>query len=466
MTIFITDNTKEFPAAAYFPEASKKYINKYSVAVNALKANGTPPVPERIEALAKLCCENHHKKDYRRENLDLAFAATECVKLPDAPEYANFDSEYPRLTDSDVNFALAKIPKNEQWIRNVVNRTASRYNLSVTDDLIADAKMLLKFLSQEVSYWEADSLPLDAMMDLKNRYDWTFTSDAWSLREQLKREATVIRNVWTKLLQLAEKTPLLVILNEKTPTDYLTAALPCGVSFFNQNSCEQNSCESDSCEQNSCESDSCESDIYKNEAGILLYTGLKISSSEHRDPIKDTFEGESIKQAMAQAIKLGRCPVLCDFSRRRFSRSFMRVVRFAMQEGWGIKPLGKLLDLDAVKIPEAKSARGFAPMIGSPCLILFDPWPISDSQIISRLHLKMQKTFCHVPQTKPWQDDRIGARTEMEADENGNYRVSSKAWIVPVLGGWMKVDELFKSRLARFLTYPNNLHSEKSVGVV
>ncbi len=431
MINFITDNTREFPAAAYFPEASKKCISKYSGAVNALRANGTRPVPERIEALAKLCCEKYHREDYYRENLDLAFAATERVKLPNAPENANFDSGWSRLTDSDVNSALAKIPKNEQWIKNVVNRTAARYNLSLTNDLITDAEMLLKFLSREVSYWEADSLPLDAMMDLKNRYDWTFTSDAWSLREQLRREATVVRNAWTKLLQLAEKTPLLVILNEKTPTDYLTAALPCGVSLFNP-------------------------DSYENEAGILLYTGLKISSSEHRDPIKDTSEGEGIKQAMAQAIKSGRCPLLCDFSRRRFSRSFLRIVRFAKQEGWGIKPLGKLLDLDAVKMPEAKSARGFAPIIGSPCLILFDPWPISDSQIIARLHLKMQKAFCHVPQTKPWQDDRIGARTEMEADKNGNYRVSSKAWIVPVLGGWMKVDELFKSRLARFLTYPNN----------
>lgn len=421
MTIPITNNTKEFPKATYLPEASKKYTSEHSGAVNALRANGTRPVPERIEALTKLCHGNYH-----RENLDLAFAVTEFVKLPNTPENADFDSGWPRLTDNDVISALAEMPKNEQWIRSVVNRTATRHNLSLTDDLITDAEMLLKFLSQEISYWEADSLPLDAMMDLKNRYGWTFTSDVWSLREQLRREAIVVRNAWTSLLQLAEKTPLLVILNERTPTDYFTGTLPHSASLFNP-------------------------DSHENEAGILLYTGLKISSSEHRDPLKGTSEGEGLKQAMALAIKSGRCPVLCDFSRRRFSRSFLRVVRFAKQEGWGIEPLGKLLDLDTDKIPEAKSPNGFAPMAGRPLLILFDPWPVSDPQIMSRLHPKIQKAFCRAPQTKPWQDDRIGARTEMKADENGNYRVSSKAWIVPVLGGWMRVDELFKSRLARFV---------------
>ncbi|MFV9646333.1 MAG: hypothetical protein ACNYWU_10975, partial [Desulfobacterales bacterium] len=184
MTIFITNNTKEFPKATYLPEASKKYSSEHSGAVNALRANGTRPVPERIEALTKLCHGNYH-----RENLDFAFAATEFVKLPNTPENADFDSGWPRLTNNDVISALLEMPNNEQWIRSVVNRTATRHNLSLNDDLITDAEMLLKFLSQEISYWEADSLPLDAMMDLKNRYGWTFTSDAWSLREQLRREA-------------------------------------------------------------------------------------------------------------------------------------------------------------------------------------------------------------------------------------------------------------------------------------
>ena len=41
----------------------------------------------------------------------------------------------------------------------------------------------------------------------------------------------------------------------------------------------------------------------------------------------------------------------------------------------------------------------------------------------------------------------------MEADSEGVYRPISEPWVVPVLGGWARTDDLFKSRLARFLFF-------------
>ncbi len=104
-------------------------------------------------------------------------------------------------------------------------------------------------------------------------------------------------------------------------------------------------------------------------------------------------------------------------------------------------------------LPEAKSSRGFTPARGDPVITLFDPWPISDPEIVEGLTSEERKAFHTSPRTKPWQDDRIGARTEMEAGEDGVYRASSRAWAVPVLGGWMRTDDLFKSRLARFVRF-------------
>jgi hypothetical protein len=414
-------NVNDFPKAEYFPDASKKYGDKYKVIVDGLSATGTRPVPERIKALAEISYGN-----INRENMDLAFAASESVLLPDIPENADFDPDYPRLTDTEILSTLTQIPENKKWLEKTFYRAAKRYNLSFTEDLITTGNKFLSFLCREVSYWEADSFPLDAMMDLPNRFDWTFQSDAWSLREQLRREANIISKGWSDLLELSSQFPLFVILNQRTPTDYFCSILPEGASLFQQNQ-------------------------HQSDARILLYTDLKISSSEHRVPLESTFEGKGLEEAIRISSKLDRIPVLCDFSRRRFSRAFMRVAHFSTLKKWGIRPLGKLLDLGTTNIPEAKSPKGFAPIAGNPTLMFFDPWPISDKQIISKLSPDMNKYLNEEPQTKPWQDDRIGARNEMEIDEEGKYNISSHSWIVPVLGGWMRVDQVFKSRLGRFL---------------
>ena len=167
--------------------------------------------------------------------------------------------------------------------------------------------------------------------------------------------------------------------------------------------------------------------------------------------LTDTLEGENLFKAMTLAQTLGRRPILCDFSRRKFPRSFLRVTRFALEKEIGIFPMGKLFDPKTNKIPEAKSAAGFPIIKGNNTLTLFDPWPVSDPEILKKICDPEKRSFCHAPLTKPWQDDRIGARTEMEPDKNGIYKIIAKPWVVPVLGGWMRVDTLFKSRLGRFL---------------
>ncbi len=328
---------------------------------------------------------------------------------------------------------LNEYPANRVWIQDCLYRFSSAYGLPLKGDIIHDARILLNFLYKDISTWEADSFPLDCMAYLKNRYGWTFRSNAWSLREQLRQEAVIIIKSWNTLFKMAKEQPLLFIINERAPNDYFTSFLPKGAALF--------------------------SDIdSNNDSPVLIYQGVKISSSEYRVALNETLEGEKLNSAMKLAQRLDRRPVLCDFSRRRFPRSFLRVAEFALENNFGIFPMGKLFDHAADRIPEAKSASGF-PVIKGNCtltLTLFDPWPVSDPEITKRLSEQDKKNFCHVPLTKPWQDDRIGARVEMELDENGIYKVASKPWVVPVMGrGWMRVDTLFKSRLGRFLVRKN-----------
>ena len=421
MTNFIA-NIKDFPEAVFFPEVSEKYRNKHTFLIEQLLVNGTRPTPERIEALSEVSNES-----FNRKLLDEVFSISESVSLPETHEKANFDPGYPRLTHSEIRSILSRIPENQRWLQETFRRVAQQHNISVDKDIISTGNQLLTFLSTKVSYWEADSFPLDAMTDLTNRYDWTFQSDAWSLREQLRREANVIYKGWIDLFELARNSPLFVILNQRTPTDYFCSFLPKGVSHYRK-------------------------DTLHTEKKILLYTDLKISSSEHRVLLEHTVEGKELETAIQIATQLGRIAVLCDFSRRRFSRAVMRATRFAVHKKWGIKPLGKMFDPETTGIPEAKSPNGFAQTSGEPLLMLFDPWPISDKQIIPKLPPEMNTFLNRQPQTKPWQDDRIGARSELEMNDTGTYQKDSESWVVPALGGWMRVDHVFQSRLARFLS--------------
>lgn len=420
MTDFTT-NIKDFPEAIFFPEVSEKYRNKHTSLIEQLLTNGTRPTPERIEALSKVSNES-----FSRKLLDKVFAISESVSLPETPEKANFDPGYPRLTHPEIRSILNRNPENQRWLQETFRRVAQQHNISVDKDIISTGNWILNFLLTKVSYWEADSFPLDAMTALTNRYDWTFQSDAWSLREQLRREANVIYHGWIDLFELTRNSPLFVILNQCTPTDYFCSFLPSGVSHYRK-------------------------DTLHREKKILLYTDLKISSSEHRVLLEHTVEGKELETAMQIATQLGRTPVFCDFSRRRFSRAAMRATRFAAYKKWGVKPLGKMFDPEATCIPEAKSPNGFAQTSGEPLLMLFDPWPISDKQIIPKLPAEMNTFLNQQPKTKPWQDDRIGARSELELNDRGTYQKDSESWVVPALGGWMRVDHVFQSRLARFL---------------
>lgn len=432
MTHFITDNIKEFPQALFCPKQKIMRGKAYEDAMIALEAHGTRPAPERVSILAKL---GPGKKS--RDILDQAFELSESVVIPKEPETMGFDPGSPRLGCEEVAEALKQVPENRNWIISALGRAARRYDLSLSNDPLDSAEKLLTYLCQKVSYWEADAFPLDAMMDLKNRYDWTFCTDAWSLREQLRREAMVISNAWTNLFAMSARSPVLVILNETTPTDYFTCYLPSGASVVaNEHIASYYT----------------PSVIRDGDNPIILYTGLKISSSEHRESLENSPEGEAFEKAVNFALKTGRHPVLLDFSRRRFPRSFMRVNYFTNQNGWGIDPKGKVCDPEATGIPSSKSSRGFAPKHGSPVITLFDPWPVSDAQVVAGLTQGEKEAFCKLPNTKPWQDDRIGARTEMNANKNGVYQVTAQAWVVPALGGWMRADELFRSRLSRLLT--------------
>lgn len=303
-------------------------------------------------------------------------------------------------------------------------KTARQYGLKIPDDPVAAAAELLSFLYREVSCREADAFPLEAMATLENRYDWTFETDARSLREQLRREAAAVERAWRMIRGLAVRGPLLVILNEATPRDYLTCRLPPWASMFPDLD--------DGCER-----------------PVLLYTGLKIASSEHRAPLEGSPEGAALERAVTLAGALGRRPVVVDFSRRRFPRSFLRICRFAARVGWGVRPVGKVRRTAGADLPGPKSPHGLPRILGTPCVVLMDPWPVSDSEILAGLGPDTRKKFSGPPATKPWQDDRIGARVEVEAGTDGVYRPAFMPWIVPVLGGWMRADHLFKSRLAR-----------------
>ncbi|MDU9049019.1 MAG: hypothetical protein Q3M30_09210 [Candidatus Electrothrix sp. Rat3] len=421
----ITDNTTEFPKASFIPDYSADFIARHKQDIDTLVANGIRPVPERIATFRKISQTSQDGR-YEKEKMDQAFIVAEGLASVNPGEPVDFDAGMPRLTAEAVAEALQNNLENRSWLQHALQRTAQRYSFSLSGDLVHDGESLLDFLTNKVSLWEADSFPLDAMMDLPNRYDWTFRSDAWSLQEQLRREARIIHTAWEELLRLSNKKGLFLILNQTTPTDYFCSALPQGVSFFRKD-CDQS------------------------DQRILVSTQVKIASSEHREPLQGTCEGDAFEQAVGFALAAQRIPVLCDLSRRRFPRSFLRVVRFAQIKKWGIRPLGKLSDSSARSIPQAKSWSGFPVLTGHPELFLFDPWPISDARIVPDLPENIKNKFVKAPQTKPWQDDRIGARNEMELDKNGQYRPAAESWVLPVLGGWMRAHNLFKSRMSRLL---------------
>ncbi len=388
-----------------------------------LLSYNTRPTPERIHALA-----DFGNAAIDRNAMDQAFSASESVTIPSNPLDSGFDPACPRLDLDTVQSALENNPDNRRWLARALTRKAEQLGLNLCEDFLKAADQLLSYLLQEASFWEADAFPLDAMAELPNRYGWTFSTDAWSLREQLRREAGVIRRAWRDLRMLAEEDPLLVILNESAPTDYMICSMPLGAAIWNGRPEPEG-------------------------PPVLLYTGLKIASSEHRAPLAGTPEGDGLEQAVAVARELYRRPVLLDFSRRRFPRAFLRVCRFARQAGWRIRPFGKVRGRTREKLPGPKSPRGLPPLSGDPVLHLYDPWPISDPEIVRNLDHQTRSAFCKSPPTKPWQDDRIGARTELEADADGVYRTVSDPWVVPALGGWARTDDLFKSRLARFLCF-------------
>jgi len=458
-------------------------------AVNALLSISTRPFPERVEALINLECSC---QPLTRQKADAAFAECENISMPVASETSPFISDVnvsAGLTDDEALSALDESPGNRAWIENCLKRFSSAYKFSLGGNIIHDAGNLIDFLHSDISLWEADSFPLDCMAFLPNRYGWTFRSTAWSLREQLRREAMVIKKSWYTLFQMAEEQPLLLVLNERAPSDYFTSFIPEGASLPGELYAGS-------------ELPMGLGTDFNHECPVLIHGGVKISSSEHRVSLNDTQEGEDLKKMMGFAEKTGRRAVLCDFSRRRFPRSFLRAARFALDNGWGILPMGKLFDPGVDCLPEPKSSRGFpfgrfeknrAPVrafeenrvsmkifeenrvpdlmkhpVGatdrsplhsfshsfphSSQLTLFDPWPISDPEIVPQLSQEEKRLFCTAPSTKPWQDDRIGAREEMELNDDGVYGVAAKPWVVPVMGnGWMRVDDLFKSRLRRFL---------------
>ncbi|MCP4148528.1 MAG: hypothetical protein GY757_12350 [bacterium] len=434
----LTENVKEFPKAVFFPArvAEQNFLNNGNKkAVSALLKAKTRPAPERIAALSGMGIETGN-----REMIDRAFAVSEGVSLPENPLETGFDPGFPSLNTDEVYAKLSDSSENREWIQKVLTRHFRLFNLDFCKDLPKASDIMLKYLCSHVSYWEADAFPIDAMMDLENRYDWTFTTDAWSLREQIRREAVVIGQAWRTILDMARNFRILLILNERTPVDYMTCFLPPRVSRISSYVSSRISGIEDLPDDNT--------------DSVIVYTGLKISSSEHRNLLQDTPEGPALEKAMVLAETTGRKPIFFDLSRRRYPRSFLRVFRFAKYMGWGVDLAGKVFDIDGKNKEtalEPKSSRGFQKLKGKPVITLFDPWPISDPKIIAGLLPEERRQVCTEPKTKPWQDDRIGARSEMEAGEDGIYREVAKAWIVPVLGGWMHVDDLFRSRLARFV---------------
>ncbi len=165
MTDFIA-NKKDFPLVTFFPEVSEKFRNKHNALIEQLLTTGTRPTPERIEALLEASNES-----FSRKLIDHVFSISESVPLPETPEDANFDTCYPRLKHSEILSTLSRNPENQRWLQGYFERVALRHNISVTKDIVTAGNQLLQFLSTEVSYWEADSFPLDAMTDLTNRYE-------------------------------------------------------------------------------------------------------------------------------------------------------------------------------------------------------------------------------------------------------------------------------------------------------
>ena len=391
-------------------------------ALYSLISINTRPFPERIDALTQSGFNT-----FTREKIDAVFVICENISTSNFSKEPNFDCSCERIMEREVISILEETPANRVWIQNCLHHFSSAYGLPLNGDIIHDARAILNYLYTDISSWEADSFPLDCMSYLRNRYSWTFSSNVWSLREQLRREALIIKKSWHTLFEMAHEQPLLLIINESAPRDYFTAFLPEGAAIFSETNSDP-------------------------KTSILIYKGVKISSSEHRVSLDDTSEGQLLINAINLAKALNRRPVLCDFSRRRFPRSFLRAARFALEKKIGIVPMGKLLDHAAGTLPKAKSAKGFPFVMGEDTLTLFDPWPISDPEIVNKLSNQEKKKYCHAPWTKPWQDDRIGARVEIELNQHGVYQVTSTPWIVPAMGeGWMKVDTLFKSRIGRFI---------------
>ena len=333
------------------------------------------------------------------------------------------------IKPEEAHTKLKKSLANRDFLGAVLEKGTHCYDLQLSGDPIVACEVLINYLCHQVLPAQAESFALESLLELKNLYPWTFSTDAASLEEQLRQEARIVIKGWQELFTIADQGPLLVILNEKTPSDYFTAALPEGAVIFQSNTDLQ-------------------------AVPILLYTGLKISSSEHRTRLEDSSEGQELIQAVAIAQHQQRQVVLLDFSRRRFPRSFLRVARFVQTMGWGLEPRGKLLDTDKKiwnPLPEPKSYRGFQRLKGNPSIILVDPWPISDTKVITELKAHERNLFCGSPPTKPWQDDRLGCRIEFEADLGGHYRPTTQAFVLPTAGGWMYADELFKYHLARLL---------------
>lgn len=335
--------------------------------------------------------------------------------------------------------ALEKEPENLKWLRDQLLLTTKEYDLCFSpgfgtepeiggkqispEKIIIESENLLRRL-MEKSRRKAETFPAEALWRLPNRYPWTFSGGSGSLETQLREETRVIRRTWKWLHRISDRFRLLIIPNETTPTDYLIGTLPKWCALADEG---------------------------RDDARALLLRGVKIASSEHRVPLEETPEGRTLSQAMKKAFDCRRVPLLIDFSRRRFPRAFLRVWRFARNMGWGINPIEKVQGRAGSRAPGAKSPRGLPPLPGAPTLLLLDPWPISDPKIISGLRPDIRTRFCGIPETKPWQDDRIGARREMEMDENGIYRFQKEPWVVPTLSGWIRADLLFRNLLRSFL---------------
>ncbi len=321
-----------------------------------------------------------------------------------------------RPNEAAVREALAESPENRRWLVRTLRRVARRRGIAFDPDPIRAARRL--FAENRDG---ADGFVAEALWDLPNRYPWTFAPETENLMDQLRREADVVVRAWETLDGLAREKPVTVILNERAPTDYFTCLVrPPRFPKFLETS----------------------------EVSIRLVTGVKIASSEHRAPLLGTPEGAALIRAMTDAAGEGRRPVLLDFSRRRFPRAFLRVARLADRIGWGIIPLGKVSGPPSRDLPEPKSPRGLPPRSGAPALTLFDPWPVSDPEILSGMDPEDRAAFGGSPRSKPWQDDRIGARAEMEMDEAGRYRTVSLAWVLPTPDGWTRADAAFRELMA------------------